>query len=83
MSFSADNVVSFKKSGHGGEPPMEARIATLESHVEYIRRDIGELKTDVKEIRKEAKDDFRILFSALVAVALGLAGLLAKGFGWL
>lgn len=27
--------------------------------------------------------DFRILFGALIAVTLGLAGLMARGFGWL
>lgn len=38
----------------GGEPPggdqMEARVAKLESHVEYMRRDISELRSDVKSI---------------------------------
>ena len=45
-----------KKSagGHtdGGNPPggdpMEARVAKLESHVEYMRRDISDLRSDVK-----------------------------------
>lgn len=35
-----------------GQPPhdggMEARVAKLEADSEYIKRDIGELKTDVK-----------------------------------
>ena len=29
---------------------MEARVAKLESHVEYMRRDISELRSDVKSI---------------------------------
>jgi hypothetical protein len=31
---------------------------------------------------KDAREDFRILFGALIVVALGLAGLMAKGFRW-
>ncbi|MTI10520.1 hypothetical protein [Curvivirga aplysinae] len=37
--------------GDGGDG-MEARVAKLETHVEHIREDIGELKSDVKELRK-------------------------------
>lgn len=62
---------------------MEARVAKLEAHFEYIRRDLDAVRTDVGAIKKEAREDFRILFGALIAVALGLAGLMAKGFGWL
>ncbi|HAL69312.1 MAG TPA: hypothetical protein DCP84_16775 [Pseudomonas sp.] len=29
---------------------MEARVAKLESHIEYIRRDIADLKADAKTI---------------------------------
>lgn len=71
----------------GGNPPhdggMEARVAKLESAVEYIQRDISEIKTDIREIKTEARSDFRLLFGALIFVALGLAGLLAKGFNWI
>jgi archaellum component FlaC len=52
------------QSGGGGGTfdGMEARVAILETHVEYIRRDIGELKADVSEIRRDLsgmKDDFK------------------------
>lgn len=71
----------------GGGPPhdggMEARVAKLESAVEYIQRDIAEVKADLKDIKKDARTDFRVLFGAVIAVALGLAGLMAKGFHWL
>ena len=71
----------------GGEPPydprMEARVAKLEAAMEYVQRDLGEIKTDIREIKKDAKVDFRLLFGAVIAVALGLAGLMAKGFQWL
>ena len=86
------------RRNNGREPPggdeMEARVAKLETHVEYIRRDLDALKEDVREFRGESKGeftgirtdmrtDFRIVFGALIFSALGLAGLMAKGFHWL
>ena len=72
------------KSGDGGGTfdGMEARVAKLEALSETISRDLGEMKTDIRELRRDARTDFRTLFGALIAVALGLAGLMAKGFHW-
>ncbi len=42
-----------------------------------------EMRQEFKEVRSEMKSDFRILFGALITVTLGLAGLMAKGFGWM
>lgn len=75
------------KRQHGGSNDgggtVEARIARLESDVAHIQRDISEMKVDIREVKRDQRSDFRLLFGALIAVALGLAGLLAKGFGWL
>ena len=62
---------------------MEARIAKVESAVEYIQRDILDIKQELRSMRKEMSTDFRILFGAIITLAIGLAGLMAKGFGWL
>jgi hypothetical protein len=66
---------------------MEARVAKLEAAMEFVQRDIGELKADVRDVKNDIvgirTTDFRILFGAIIAVALGLAGLMAKGFHWL
>lgn len=73
---------------------MEARVAKLEAHFEYIRRDLDTLKGDVSEFRTETKTsigkvrdnlerDFRLVFGVVIVVALGLAGLMAKGFHWI
>lgn len=77
-----------ERSGGGGyDGGMEARIAKLESDVEFLKRDVSEIKGDIKELRGEIMGvrttDFRITFAAIIGVALGLAGLMAKGFGWL
>lgn len=66
---------------------MEARITRLETVAEFMQRDIAELKQDIAATRKEVHSirttDFRLLFGAIITVTLGLAGLMAKGFGWL
>lgn len=66
---------------------MEARIAKLEVAVEYIQRDVAELKAGMRELRTEVHHirttDCRILFGALISVALGLSAIMANGFGWL
>lgn len=71
----------------GSEPPhdggMEARVARLEATTEHILRELVEMKKDIRELRADGKIDFRILFGALIATALGLAGLMAHGFHWL
>jgi hypothetical protein len=66
---------------------MEPRLAKLETAVEFIQRDIKELKEDLRAVRSEITairtTDFRLLCGAIIAVALGLAGLMSKGFHWL
>ncbi|MBE4809167.1 hypothetical protein IM294_21810 [Enterobacter cloacae complex sp. P43RS] len=69
---------------------MDGRVARIESDISYIKRDIQDLKGDIKDLRSDIRDirtdmhtDFRITFGALIAVALGLAGIMARGFGWM
>jgi hypothetical protein len=70
----------------GDDGGMETRIATLEASAEYTQRDVKELKEDVRAVRIDISGirttDFRILFGANIFVALGLAGIMAKGFKW-
>jgi hypothetical protein len=60
---------------------LEARITKLEAAIEF-QRDIAEIKTELQILRANARSDFRIIFAAIIAVASGLAWLLAKGFHW-
>ena len=77
------NSAPLNTSGGGGTfDGMEPRVAALEAHVEHIRSDVSEIKSDLKEIRRDMVADFRIGISALIALALGLAGIMAKGFHW-
>jgi hypothetical protein len=40
------------------------------------------MRSEIRDVRNHQERDFRILFGALIATAVGLAGLSAKGFGW-
>ena len=66
---------------------MEARISRPEAKVDHMQQDIQELKEDMRAIRSEVigirTTDFRLIFGAIITVALGLGGMVAKGFGWL
>lgn len=69
--------------GNGGGDDMQGRVAKLESDVEHIKNALKDIKDDIREIKRDARSDFRLLFGALITVALGLAALMAKGFHWL
>lgn len=71
-----------QSGGNDGGDMLEARVARLEADVSHIRSDIAEMKSDIRDMRKDMATDFRLLFGCLIAVALGLAGLMAKGFHW-
>jgi hypothetical protein len=46
------------------------------------RATLKDLRDDLRTVRARQEADFRILFAALIGVALGMAGLVAKGFHW-
>lgn len=73
-----------KGNGGGGTSDgMEARVAKLEADIGHIKTSLSDVRSEVRELRSDARTDFRLLFGALIFVALGLAGLMAKGFKWL
>jgi len=72
------------------EAKFEDRFAKMEAKFED-RFEKLELRFDAKfdrvdarfeEVRISARSDFHLLFGSLIASALGLAGMMAKGFGW-
>lgn len=58
-------------------------VAVLTTGVSHLQGNVTDLRKDVSELRGHQERDFRVLFGALIFVALSLAGLMAKGFGWL
>jgi hypothetical protein len=51
---------------------VELRVARMEVRIEHIERDIAEIKTAI-----------RLIWAGIIGSSVGLAGLMAKGFGWL
>lgn len=69
---------------------MELRVARLEVRVEHMESDIAEMKTDIRSLREaidrlrdRMESDFRFTWAGMIALGVGLSGLMAKGFGWL
>jgi len=61
---------------------IESDVAVLKNDVAHIQGDVSELRTELRGVRQTQERDFRILFGAIISVALGLSVLMAKGFGW-
>jgi hypothetical protein len=79
------NIQGPQGPGDGGD--MEARVAKLEAHAEHLQSDITDIKNHIEGLRTDISGirttDFRLIFGAIITVALGLAWLMAKGFHWL
>lgn len=72
-----------RHGGDGGGEAMEARLAKVEAAIEHIQTSLTDIKTDAREIKNHAREDFRVVCGLIIAVALAMAGLMAKGFHWL
>lgn len=84
--FNRANIQAKRGGDSGGTTPpsgIESRVARLEASVLHIESDIKDIKSDIRDLRKTDEINFRITFAAIITTALGLAGLMAKGFGWL
>lgn len=62
---------------------LESCVTKLDSDSEHIKTATQEIKCDVRELRRDSRTGFRVLVGAMIVVALGLAGIMAKGFHWL
>jgi hypothetical protein len=79
----------------GGDGPshdrgMEARVAVLQELAAAIKQAMVDLRQDVREanrrvdaLRTALQRDFRLLFGAIISVAIGLAAMMGHGFHWL
>ncbi|WP_426174564.1 hypothetical protein [Massilia sp. TWR1-2-2] len=69
---------------------VERRLGAVESKLAELGERVARLETGVEYFYSELKNvsqrqitDFRLMFGSLITVAIGLAGMMAKGFGWL
>lgn len=89
--------ISNGDGGDGGDmwqQSVETRLSELRQDVAQLRSDVNSGFGDIRqrfnrvddkfgEVREKQERDFRLLFAALITVALGLAALMAKGFQWI
>jgi len=64
-------------------PDLPERVGKVETHIDHINRNIATIQGDVRDIRSAMTTDFRITWGGLIAIAIGLAALMAKGFKWI
>jgi hypothetical protein len=62
---------------------IQQDVAVIRGDVDCIKRDLVEVRADLRGFRNRQERDFRLLFGAIMFVALELTGVLAKGFGWI
>lgn len=56
---------------------MDSRIAKLESDIEYVKRDVGELRLDMKDVRERTlKIEERMATKAFVFSVYGIVSVL-------
>lgn len=76
---------SDESGGTGGDDGMwqqsvETRLSELRGDVQGMRT---EMSNEFRSVRDRQERDFPLVFGALITAALGLAALLAAGFGWI
>ncbi|HBW7857875.1 hypothetical protein FKL60_17430 [Klebsiella pneumoniae] len=74
-----------RSDASNSDASIDGRMGRMESDISYTKRDISDIKSDIKELRNDIKDirkdmrkDLILVFGAFV----GLASMMAKGFGW-
>jgi hypothetical protein len=69
--------------GNGGMNFINYRLDNLKKRFERLDAHLDKVNVRLNKIDDHHDRGFRVLFSGIIAVGLGLAGLLAKGFHWL
>jgi hypothetical protein len=62
---------------------IDNRLGRVEVIVEHVKEDVRDLRIEVRGVRDQARVDFRLLFGALISIALGMTALMARGFHWI
>lgn len=57
--------------GTGGEN-VEARVGKLETHIEYIKNDLSDIKTEIKDLNKKLSSHLPIWFIGMFIATVGV-----------
>jgi len=68
-------------------------LGELKLDMREMRQEMREMRHEMREMRQESskefasvrqdqKNDFRLLFGAIITLAIGLSGVMAHGFRW-
>jgi predicted nucleic acid-binding Zn-ribbon protein len=57
-------------------------IGHLKEEMTEVRRDVREIRNDIGGLRTQDEKNFRLLFGALMTVAIGLSAMIGHGFKW-
>lgn len=59
------------------------RVIRMEEKITGMDKRLDLVEKDLREMARKVDVNFVITWGGLIALGLGLGGLLAKGFGWL
>ena len=73
---------------------VEVTLESIGEDLNGLRTDFRDLRNDMNHLRDQSRNDmshlrdqsrmdFRVLFGAMISLALGMAALMAKGFHWI
>lgn len=67
----------------GNDGGMEARVAKLEALAESTDRRLSQIEGDLRSMLRWGMAAFILTWGGIIALGIGLAAMMAKGFGWL
>lgn len=59
-------------TGSGGDG-LGPRIAKLEAHVEHIKASLHDVKTELRDFKKQSRVEFLLIFGAIITTTLLLS----------
>ena len=62
---------------------LETMVSRLDALLEVSEKRLALLEQDLREHRHNMRVEFRVSYGVMIAGFLGLAGIMARGFGWL